>query len=76
MMEPRAPSTAPPFYAQHEDHAPAPTDCYVNQPAFWEEDEELAYSFQFLYLVSGQNPASWATSTCHHSQDSGPRSLQ
>lgn len=45
-------------------------DCYANQPAFWEEEDGLAYSFQFLYLVSRWNPASMGNIHLH--QDSGP----
>lgn len=49
-------------------------DCYVNQLAFREEEDELSYSFQFLYLVSWWNPASMGNIHLH--QDSGPWPLQ
>ena len=62
-------STAPPFYSQHKDHAP-PTA----MPTFWEEEDALAHSFQFLYLVSGQSPTSGGIVHVH--QDSGSQPLQ
>lgn len=34
-----------------------PSPSTVCHPAFWQEEKELIF-FQFLYLISGQNPAS------------------
>lgn len=46
----RSPPPVLPHYALGMKVMPSQTGCYARQPAFWEE-EELAYSSQFLYLV-------------------------
>lgn len=52
----RIPPPLLPYFSPSMRIIPHPlTVCH---PAFWEEKEELVYSFQVLYLVSGQNPAS------------------
>lgn len=52
----RIPPPLLPYFSPSMRIIPHPlTVCH---PAFWEEEEELVYSFQVLYLVSGQNPAS------------------
>lgn len=70
MMEPGAHFYCSPFYFSMRVISPKLL-CY---PAFREEEDELAYSFQFLYLVSGQNPASMGNVHLH--QDPGSQPLQ
>lgn len=54
MVEPGGHFYCSPFYFSMRVISPK----LLCHPAFWEEEDELAYSFQFLYLVSRQNPAS------------------
>lgn len=47
----RSPPPVLPHFALGMKVMPSQTGCYARQPAFQEEEEELAYSSQFLYLV-------------------------